>query len=102
MKHTLIGRPTNWPLLLANIIGAILYVVRASQSWAIPAERGINSISGEPFIWALFALPILAVFAVIDLVWGIIVFRNQKNGARFLLIAGLIWIVAIVVDFAHH
>ncbi|MGI8765969.1 MAG: hypothetical protein ACR2KM_05590, partial [Gemmatimonadaceae bacterium] len=86
-------------------IGAILYVARASHSWAIPEERalGIHSLTGEPFIWALYVLPILAAYTLVNLTWGaIILFRGQRRSGRFWVAAGLIWVIAVAIDFAHH
>src|SRR6202035_5023259 len=37
-------------LLVLNFIGAVVYVVRASNGWVIPRERelGLHSVTGEP------------------------------------------------------
>ena len=42
-------------LLVLNFIGAVVYVVRASNGWVIPRERelGLHSVTGEPYIWAI-------------------------------------------------
>jgi hypothetical protein len=90
-------------LLVLNFIGAIIYVHRASLSWAIPQEKGLHSQTGEPFIWAAGVIPIFAIFFVVNGVWGglILVRRQWRNGYLWLLTA-LIWLVAIVIDFAHH
>jgi hypothetical protein len=50
-------------LLVLNFIGAVVYVVRASNGWVIPRERelGLHSVTGEPYIWALSVLPVCAV-----------------------------------------
>jgi hypothetical protein len=92
-------------LLVANVISAILYVFAASRGgWAVPAERaaGIYATTGEPFIWFLNILPVVAVFPFINVAWVIILARGQWNGARLLLLAAVVWIAAAVVDFAHH
>jgi hypothetical protein len=93
-------------LLAANVIGAILYVVAASRGgWAIPEERaaGIYTTTGEPLVWFLSILPIVATFFVINLVWGagILTRRHWQGGRLWLLTAG-VWVVAVVIDFAHH
>jgi len=94
---------TNIALLLANVAGAIIYVVVASRSWAVPQERGLNAATGEPFIWALYVVPIWALFSSLDLVWGtIIAIRRQWRSGRFWLIATGVWLVAAVFDFTHH
>jgi hypothetical protein len=91
--------------LVANVVGATLYVFAASRgSWAIPEERaaGINTTTGEPFVWVLSILPIVAMFLVINLAWTIILARRHWSGRRFLLLAAVVWLAAIVIDFAHH
>ncbi len=92
-------------LLVANVIGAILYVFAASRgAWAIPAERaaGIYTTTGEPFVWFLSILPIVAIFLVINVAWVVILARRRWNGGRFCLLAAIVWLAAIVIDFAHH
>jgi len=64
------GRPRDYVLLALNLIGAIIYVRRASLSWPIPQEKGLHSQTGEPFIWAAGVIPIFAIFLVVNAVWG--------------------------------
>jgi len=59
----------NVVLLVLNALGAFGYVARASLSWAIPQEQGLDSTIGEPLIWAVAVLPILAVFLLLNLTW---------------------------------
>lgn len=92
-------------LLVLNFIGAVVYVVRASNAWAIPQERelGIHSVTGEPFIWALFIFPVCAVFLVLNLTWGaFILARKRWQSGIFWLLTIPIWLAAVVIDFAHH
>ena len=93
----------NVVLLFANIVGAVIYVSLASNSWAIPQERGLNATTGEPFVWALYVVPIWVLFSSLDLIWGaIIAVRRQWRSGRLWLIATCVWLVAAVFDFAHH
>jgi hypothetical protein len=97
------GRPSDYVFLGLNLIGAIIYVCRASPSWAIPRERGLHSQTGEPFIWAAGVIPIFAIFFVVNLVWGgLILVRRQWPSGYLLLLTVLIWLVAAGIDFAHH
>ena len=75
-------------LFIVNVLGAITYVIAASPSWAIPHERGLNSTTGEPFVWALFVVPIFAVFALVNLSWGGIHLHKEKMAKRLLLADG--------------
>ena len=99
----------SWPskadlvLLLANVVGAGTYLLLASYSWAITQERGLNSMTAEPFIWGLSVVPIWTLFLSIDLIWGtMIALRKRWRSGRIWLLASLIWLVAATIDFAHH
>ena len=93
-------------LLVANVFGAILYVFAASRGgWAIPEERaaGIYTTTGEPFVWFLSILPIIAIFFVINLFWGVRILRGRDwYGGRWWLLTAAAWFVAVMIDFAHH
>jgi len=92
-------------IFVANVSGIAVYLLGARHAWVIPEEKanGIHSITGEPFVWAAFVLPVWIVFLVINLAWGsMIVARRRWLDGRIWLMAFFIWIVAVVVDFAHH
>lgn len=96
-------RPRDYALFASNLIGAVVYVYRASLSWAIPQESGLHSQTGEPFVWAFAVIPIVAVFFVADVAWGtLIVVRRPWRGGYLWLLTVLIWLVAVAIDFAHH
>jgi len=93
----------NVVLLVLNVIGAFVYVARASLSWAIPQEMGEVPVTGEPFVWAAAVLPVVAVFLLLNLTWGaLILAHRQWRSGRLWLLTPLIWLAAIVIDFAHH
>jgi hypothetical protein len=96
-------RLRDYVLLALNLIGAIIYLRRSSLSWAIPQEKGLHSQTGEPFVWAAAAIPIFAIFFAVNAIWGgiILVRRRWPSGYLWLLTA-LIWLLAVVIDFAHH
>ena len=105
LAHNEVSFNNRWDvaLLAVNVLGAITYVVAASHSWAIPQERGLNSTTGEPFVWALFVVPIFAVFAVPNLSWGgYICTKRRWRSGYFWLMAAAVWLIAIGIDFAHH
>ncbi len=92
-------------LLVINLLGSIGYLIAVSTSWAIPQEResGIHSITGEPFVWAFSGWPILALFFLVNLSWAVfILFERRWQEGRSALIALLIWLAALLIDFAHH
>ena len=92
-------------LLAANLIGAVIYVVAASHGWVIPQERaaGLHPVTGEPYIWAGYVLPVCAVFFVLNLTWGaLIVARRQWRSGVLWLLTLPVWMVAVAIDFAHH
>ena len=93
-------------LLFLNVVGSILYVVAASRGgWAIPEERaaGIHTTTGEPFSWFFSIFPIVATFFVINVAWGaVILVRRQGKGGLVWLLAAVVWLGSVVIDFAHH
>lgn len=95
----------NRGLFIANVVGAVVYVIRAMPSWAIPQERaaGVYSVTGEPFVWVGAILPIIMSFAILNLVWGIYIYLNRAwQGSYFWLMSALAWLIAAWIDFAHH
>jgi hypothetical protein len=97
------GGRLNAILLAANVVGAITYVFAASYSWAIPQERGLQSTTGEPFIWAIAVVPIFVVFVLLDVSWGAyICLKRKRRGGYFWILSTLLWVAVICVDFAHH
>jgi hypothetical protein len=102
-KMSFTAQPISLALVVVNVVGAIAYVVAASNSWAIPQERGLVPIAGEPFVWAFSILPIVAIFSVLNIAWGaVILTRRQWQGGSLWLLAAVVWLGAVVIDFAHH
>jgi len=91
-------------ILVLNAVGAVGYLVLASNWWwAIPEEHGEIPITGQPFVWAAATAEILLPFLVLDLAWAaFIIAKKHWQDGRLLLVAPLIWLAAIVIDFAHH
>ena len=104
-KISFMVQPIPLALFLLNVIGAIAYLARdSSGGWAIPQEReaGIHSITGEPFVWFVAIFPIVVFFFLLNFVWGAVIVRRQWQGVGFWLLAALVWLGAVVIDFAHH
>ena len=103
-RSLLLGRLSGM-ILAANLLGVLVYLWGAQHAWAIPQEvaNGVHSITGEPFVWASFVLPVWLVFLVTNLIWGVtIVSRKRWPQGRLWLTSAAMWIIAVVVDFAHH
>jgi hypothetical protein len=59
--------------------------------------------TGEPFIWALTALPVLASFFLLNMGWGIFILGGRRwNSGRLWLLVAMIWFVALAIDRAHR
>jgi hypothetical protein len=90
-------------LLVLNVIGAWVYLDRASLSWARPEEQGLIPITGQPYIWFAAIVPVLAVFFPLNLIWGALILRyRQRSSGLFWSVAAVIWLGVIAIDFAHH
>jgi hypothetical protein len=94
----------NIALFIANVVGALAYVYVSSHGWEIAREHGLQATTtGEPFVWALYVLPIWALFGSLDLIWGAaIAIRRQWHSGRLWLSAAFIWLIAAAIDFTHH
>jgi hypothetical protein len=93
----------NIILLIVNLVGASLYVRLTSYSWALPQEKGLNSTTSEPFLWAMAVVPTLTVALLIDVPWGVVILKRKYwSSGRLLLFVGVIWVIAITIDFVHH
>jgi hypothetical protein len=95
----------TFAILGVNLVGIAWYLWGAAHAWAIPAERaaGINSVTGEPFVWAMFVFPVWAAFLLLNGVWiGVAAARRQRRQLAPILVVIAMWACAIVVDYAHH
>ncbi|WP_246410496.1 hypothetical protein [Granulicella aggregans] len=103
---TRLSTAESMALVVLNVLGAIGYDIAASRGgWKIPEEvaAGINVTTGEPFIWFISILPIVAAFFVINVTWGVCVLRRQRwKAGLYWIIAAAVWLGAVVIDFRHH
>lgn len=98
-------RRMSLSLLVLNVFAAILYVYVAMPSWMNPIElaQGVNTTTGEPFVWAARALPIVTALFLINLTWGMYICVKRKWQTGLLWITSIaIWVIAIWIDFSHH
>ena len=94
---------TNLILLTLNVIGAVLYLRLASHGWRIPQEKGMIPVTGEPLVWAIGVFPIWAAFLLLNAIWGVLILRwRQWGSGRLWLLLVPIWLIVVVIDFAHH
>jgi hypothetical protein len=92
----------NIAALVGNLVGIFFYLKNASLSWAIPEEAGLSpATTGVAMVWGLGALPILLVFLCFDGIWWWRV-TSQRSEKWPVILALMLWVGAVVVDFAHH
>jgi hypothetical protein len=87
-----------------NLIGTLVYLLWAAQTWVAPQERGMNTTTpGDPLVWGAFVLPLFATFFLLNLIWGslIVIYRLWRLGRLWLLVV-MTWFVAIVIDVVKH
>jgi hypothetical protein len=95
----------NVMLVVANVVGIVVFLWLGSWTWWPAEERrlGIYSITAEPFIWAISALPVLAICFLLNVSWGIVILsRRQCNSGRNWLLVAMIWFTALAIDIAHR
>jgi hypothetical protein len=99
-----IARRKDAILFVANVLGIFAYLWLGSWTWTPPQERALQvDTPGDAFVWALSALPVLAMFFVLNIGWGLIVLIRQqwKSGRAWFLVA-MIWFIALAIDRAHR
>ena len=100
---TFLTQRVSLGLVVFNTIGAVIYVVAASPSWAIPQEHGLVPLTGEPFVWFVGVFPIIAGFLLLNLIWGAFILGCRRwSSGRYWLVTIPLWLVAVLIDFAHH
>lgn len=101
------GRTLLW--LAANVFGAACYLYFAARVWPEPELRGTEYAvgPGTPFLWALSALPILMLCALVDgvvvVIWCIAMRRSAEwRPSALAWLIPVIWLVACGIDRAHY
>lgn len=85
-------------LTALNVVGMAAYLILASRGWR-PTDGG--EIAAEPFMWAL-CLPVVALFSVLDLCWGVLIIFKKATGWPLLGLVTALWLIVVRFDFAHH
>ncbi|WP_029922797.1 hypothetical protein [Nevskia soli] len=92
--------------LLANLAGAVAFLIVASHTWVEPELTHLpGAAGGGAVVWVLGALPILLGFVLIDLgilVSGYLIRRASRPIARASLAALAVWFAAFILDTVHH
>jgi hypothetical protein len=94
--------------LVANSVGALLFLLLASLWWTEQELRGIPGASGgAPILWALTAVPVLLAFGFANLcalAWACIgrLRRGRWPMAWYALASIPIWVIVVVIDNAQH
>jgi hypothetical protein len=92
--------------LAYNLAGSAAYVFAASRGgWRIPAEQaaGIDTLTGEPFIWFLNVAPIILLFLVMNLAVAAYMRRRPSGVSGWIwMLVVMTWSIAVFIDFAHH
>jgi hypothetical protein len=99
-----LGERVRFVVLGLNVLGVIVYLLWASQTWIAPQEKGMNTASsGDALVWGVVVLPLFAVFFILNLIWGsLILFHRLWRTGRLWLAVLAIWAVAIVIDIVRH
>ena len=98
------GSPANSldiTYMVANGIGIVLYLLLASRGWRLPEDSDLP-VTGEPMVWSI-ALPVLGVFFLADIVWGVLILRSRESKRwRWWLVTAAVWLLAIALDNSNH
>ncbi|MEK7994027.1 MAG: hypothetical protein AAB403_09515 [Planctomycetota bacterium] len=103
MKAVLARRSLQWTIL--NLLGMAVYLMLASRHWVSAAQFGEPGGPGDAFYVALFLLPFLLSFAVLDFIVLVVIVRRFTHGHRSYAVAiwlavSTSWIAVVVLD--HH
>jgi hypothetical protein len=94
--------------LAINALGAGIFLTVASSFWTEPEVAGLPGASGGAAIgWFFLAVPVFCLFVLLHIgviVWASLVRRKRgKWPISNLFWASLpIWLLALLVDNAHH
>ena len=93
---TVLRRSRFW--LLVNIIGLPLYLYFASWIWAPHFEEGLLGGPGDPMIWGSTAFPVLAVCALADLLWLVLILVRRHWSPKWPAL--VLWVLVVACWYA--
>lgn len=92
-----------------NVLGAAVYLLVASRAWSESALATLTDadMAGNAFVWFLTAVPIVAAFGLLNLgtlTWAVVKRRADRRWpfSSAVWLVPLVWVGAVIVDFAHH
>ena len=93
--------------IVANTVGAAIFLYRVSMSWIDPATYIPGTNGAAPFIWFAYAYPFFVAFGLAHLIAGpialvILVRRKQSGWLVALMCTAAIWTCALWFDGIHH
>ncbi len=92
--------------IAANLAGAALFLWLASKTWIEPELRGEDvARGGDAVVWLATALPVLAAFFVVNLIWLAVTFAKLAKARAWapilpLAVTGLLWLFTVRIDLA--
>jgi hypothetical protein len=100
--------PFTPTLIVLNVVGALAYLAMASKTWLEPELAGTEvARGGDAAVWFTTALPILAVFVVINCsvvlsqLFTYLKRKEWKLGPAAWSIPAF-WAISVCIDFLHH
>jgi hypothetical protein len=90
--------------LIANAIGMIVYLFLASSLWVHPGEQGLPGGPGDAIYWFVALVPIVALFAIVNLAAltkVLIEFRRRNSRIPILLwsLVFSLWLNVLAYDY---
>ena len=94
---------TAW--VVTNVAASSAFTYFASWTWLEPSLRGEEvARGGDAMVWAIAALPVLAVSVIADGVWLVLIARERAKRSApwpisFLVITAAAWTAALLVNW---
>jgi hypothetical protein len=91
-----------------NVLGAAVFLFIASPFWTEPELKEFPGASGSsPILWGLFALPVVTLFAFLNiglLAWAIVVRKRLSRWpvSKLLWLVVPLWLATYIFDNVHH